>query len=70
MTPLYRDHPLGTAEQADVAAFLVQAGTGVAADAFIPILTFAIDGLAGLFMLFSLLWRRRLRRVRESLLPR
>jgi mono/diheme cytochrome c family protein len=70
MAPLYAGHPLSAQEGADISAFLQVAGSGVARDSLIPILTFSIDGLVGLYMLLSLLWRGRLRSVRESLLPR
>lgn len=70
MAPLYRDHPLTAGEAADITAFLSKAGAGVAVESLIPVLSLALTCSVVLYMLLSLLWRGRLRRVRESLLPR
>jgi mono/diheme cytochrome c family protein len=70
MRPLYRDRAPTSAEAADLTAFLRQAGSAIPTDSIVPVVTFSLDGLAGLYILFSLLWRGRLKSARESLAPR
>ncbi len=70
MKPVYKDRPLTKTEAADLSAFIRQGAGAVTSASFLLIITLSIDGLAGLYVLFSLLWRGRLKRVRESLMPR
>jgi mono/diheme cytochrome c family protein len=66
MRPLYAARPLNEAEAADLSAFIRQPSAAPAAS-LILVITFSVDGLAGLYVLFSLLWRGRVKSVRELL---
>lgn len=67
MAPVYRDHPLTAAEQADLMAFFA-ANAGQAATATTPrIVAIAAAGCVVLFLLTAFAWRNRLRGVRGKL---
>ncbi len=66
MVPVYRDHPLTPAEQAELTAYIGSAsGAPAAATVFAASLGIWLG--AGLFMIAYAIWRNRLGRVRASL---
>lgn len=68
MAPIYRDHQLTAAEQADLMAFFAADARGPAAAAATPrIVAIAIAGCVVLFLLTAFAWRDRLRGVRGRL---
>jgi hypothetical protein len=68
MVPLFRDHPLTTAEQADLKAFFHEAAARTPAPDYT--LEFGLTAIAGMLVLLAatgFIWHRRLRRVRAPL---
>jgi len=71
MTPIYRAHPLFPDEQADLLAFLVQAEAKPAPQWNTQIiLLIALGTSVILVVLTGLVWRRRVRSVRQTLIRR
>jgi ubiquinol-cytochrome c reductase cytochrome c subunit len=66
MKPLYANRPLNEAETADLVAFIRQAGSALPAPSLLFVIALSVDGLAGLYVLFSLLWRGRVKSVRDK----
>lgn len=71
MSPIYDSHPLAPEEQADLQAFLKEASASTPAPS--DTLPIAVAGLLGFFVLLivtRVVWRDRLRSVRQRLLER
>ncbi len=67
MAPIFGKHPLSPTEQQDVAAFLAQAPGQPSTGGFWPALLGGVILTALTLILFQILWRNRLRKVREPL---
>ena len=70
MVPVYRDHPLTSSEQADLAAFLSRPPAATTAgDHTLPIVLLGLAVTAAILALMLVVWPRRRLVVRKRLAP-